>query len=111
MYLIAFGVRGRLSTFSSLIEMAKNPAGDFGTNGKEDTLSMGMDGILKSEKVVADVRGKTSFKTCEDWEKATLYFQSVLNAWHPGMARYTASMCQQKCSSERSNRATTRGLA
>jgi hypothetical protein len=92
MYLIVFGVSGRLSTFSSLIEMARNPVEDFGKYGKEDTLSMGTDGSLKREKVVTDVRSKTALRTCEDWEKATLYFQSVLNAWHPGMARYTASM-------------------
>jgi hypothetical protein len=92
MYLIVFGVSGRLSTFSSLIEMARNPVEDFGKYGKEDTLSMGTDGSLKREKVVTDVRSKTSLRTCEDWEKATLYFQSVLNAWHPGMVRYTTSM-------------------
>lgn len=104
MYLIVFGVNGRLNTFSALIEMAKDPTEDFGQDSKQDKLFLDSVGNFRREKVVTDVRSKTSLRTCEDWEKAALYFQYVLNAWHPGVTQYTAiiptAMLRQKVQSD-----------
>ena len=103
MYLMVFGVNGRLSTFSALIEMARDPAEEFGEDSKLDKLYMTGDGYVQRQKVTTDVRSKTALKTCEDWEKAALYFQYVLNAWHPGVVPYTAiipsAMLRQKLNS------------